>query len=203
MPTAGEMKALRKRVADAFSYAPLKVVNYSYDGVRINYADFKKVAVAVSKGNVRVAVGQLPVGAGAMYLVSGEQADTIVVPNSRYGSSVAEKILLAHEAVHCILDAKGVSISALWTEVCAYITTGILEMYAAIPAGGHGDTLTNELFAAARKVAGLVVDQKRNDLDSSMPEIIELQATVLNHPNYRSTVSNPDFSWGEDGVKGM
>lgn len=202
MATAGEMKALRKRIVDALGYGPLKVVNYSYNGIRINYAEFRKVATAVSKNVVHVLVGGVPGSAAAMYVVRDEGENSFVVPDTSYGRTLADKLSVAHEAVHCILDYKKIQVPAVVTETAAYITTGILEMYANFPLGSHDSKLTNEIFNAARKVASVIVDQRRTVLDSSTPEVEELEAAIMNHPEYGVT-RNPNFTWGEDGVKGM
>jgi len=201
MATAGEMKALKKRLINALLYGPVQVVSYSYNGIRINHADFKRVATAISKNAVHVIVGNVPPDAAAMYVVSGDGENTFFVPKMSYGSVNHEKASIAHEAVHCILDIRKTVVPAITTEVMAYITTGILHMYFAISPRQGKDNLRDDVFMAANKVASIVVDEKRRALDATMPELQELAAAIQNHPNYSMTLGST-FSWGEDGVEG-
>lgn len=192
MATAGEKKALKQRVVSTLESGAAAYIEFSFDGIRINQVDFLRVAQAVRKDKVHIAVGRMPPEVEAQY---SNRSNTLKFPRWSYGKTVAEEAAIIHEAAHCILDMKKIIVSALKNEIIAYICSGTYRYIKGFePVSGTGKLLG--------EIARQIIAEDKTVLLTYMPEVSILATAIINTDTYRYLYFHEDYDYGQDGVKG-
>lgn len=159
--------------------------------VTITPQTFRRVALAINSGSVRVAAPtDLPAGAAAQYnAVARTRANgTVVNANTIEVNSASGRIdeaHVVHESLHCAYDLLRTGIDGSAEEASAYVCSALYCRMTGLPkplwAGG--------IFAQAERAAQtLLMQYQRGDVPIPTVGITEWRALLLSvslHPIYR------------------
>lgn len=164
--TPAQREALRQRFADLLLGAEVSRIRFRYGAFELRPGGYVVIAASLAtrgatvsaehadRRPMNVRVERMPDGVGAMYRA---RTNTIAVPSTDYGQSVAQRAAVVHESTHAIFDYNRVRLSALEEEACAYIAGAMyrimLHDVLGVAASAH--------FVAAQQIAeGLVAPHR-------------------------------------------
>ncbi len=97
-------KAQVQLIMDLMISEPVKRINFMLGSMKIDGSGFMEVFNALREGRIKVGVGNIPANAAASYDYTDNVFD---LPRANYGNGAFEKMLIVHESVHAIQDARG------------------------------------------------------------------------------------------------